>query len=221
MLAYYIIDLETTGLKSEYHEVFEISIIRATDRVQLSRTIKCEMPERASLAALEITGKTMADLETGLSKEAVVEECHKFLQEDGLTPAHRCIVGHNIYAFDRRFLHALWASTSKEFPAHLWLDTLPMIKVYAKQLPPVLDDYGRIIKQKHHLQAACDLAGIKKFAQAHSAKMDSRNSYLLWKDLVESKNMDYLSFIKTAVHQLSPSSEGERLDPALLDCGES
>jgi DNA polymerase III epsilon subunit-like protein len=210
VLAYYVIDLETTGLSSHVHEVFEISIIRATDRMQLSRTIKCENPERASFDALRITGKTLADLETGSAKEAVVSECEKFLQEDGLTPSHRCIVGHNIYAFDRKFLHALWNSVSREFPAHLWLDTIPMIKAYAKQIG--------LVKPRVKLQDACDIVGVKKYAQAHSAKMDSRNSYLLWKDLVENKRMDYLPFIKIAPHQLTTTAQEEdRPDLSLLD----
>lgn len=206
MLAYYIIDLETTGLSATTHEVSEISIIRATDRMQLFRKVKCERPETASFDALRITNKTLADLESGTNKEQVVEECEKFFAEDGLTPAHRCIVGHNIYAFDRKFLHAFWGSVEKEFPAHLWLDTLPMIKSYVKQ--------NELGKMKVHLQAACDIVGVKKFAQAHSAKSDSRNSYLLWKDLVEVKKMDYLSFIKTAPHTLYVE---ERPDPSLLD----
>lgn len=208
MLAYYIIDLETTGLKSGYHEVFEISIIRATDKVQLTRIIKCEYPERASFDSLQITGKNRQDLEFGTSKEQVVEECEKFFAEDGLTAGHRCIVGHNIFTFDKKFLHALWGSVGKEFPAHLWLDTIPMIKAYAKQ-----NNLGKI---KFNLHAACDIVGIKKFALAHSAKTDSRNSYLLWKDLVEEKKMDYLPFIKTAPHTLLTEEE-ERLDPSLLD----
>jgi DNA polymerase III epsilon subunit-like protein len=201
-------DLETTGLSSANHEVTEISIIRATDRVQLSKNVRCEKPWTASWDALQITGKTLADLEQGDAKAQVIEECEKFFAEDGLTPAHRCIVGHNIYAFDRKFLHAFWGSIEKEFPAHLWLDTIPMIKAYTKQIG--------LIKPKHNLHAACDIVGVKKFAQAHTAKMDSRNSYLLWKDLVEEKKMNYLSFIRTEPHILV-SLEDEHLDPSLLD----
>ena len=57
---YYVIDTETTGLKSNYHEMTEIGIIRCSDRVQLWRQIKCFYPERASLDALEITKKKLA-----------------------------------------------------------------------------------------------------------------------------------------------------------------
>jgi DNA polymerase III epsilon subunit-like protein len=214
-IVYYIIDLETTGLKAGYHEATEIGIIRASDRVQLWRNIKCEYPERSSFDALKITNKTLVDLEKGFSKEQVVEECDKFFNEDGLTPAHRCIVGHNIVSFDKRFLHALWEQLGKEFPAHLWLDTIPMTKLYAKQIG--------LIKPKVNLHAACDIVGVKKISESHNAKVDSRNSYLLWKNLVEDKRIDYIPFIKTAVHVITPTTvddgddTGAGLDPALLD----
>jgi inhibitor of KinA sporulation pathway (predicted exonuclease) len=73
-------------------------------------------------------------------------------------------------------------------------------------------------KPKVNLHAACDHVGIKKLSDAHNAKVDSRNTYLLHRDLVEVKQVDYLPLIKTAVHLLSPSDEdGEGLDPSLLD----
>lgn len=210
-IQYYVIDTETTGLKAGYHECTEIGIIRCTDRVQLWRQIKCEYPERANFDALKITKKTMADLERGHERTAVVEECEKFFNEDGLTPAHRCIVGHNIFSFDKRFLFAFWQSVGKIFPATLWLDTIPMTKQYAKNIG--------LVKPKVNLHAACDIVGIKKLSDAHNAKVDSRNSYLLWKDLVEVKGIDHLQFIKTAAHEpiVTPTTDDEGLDPSLLD----
>ena len=210
-LQYYVIDLETSGLKINYHECTEIGIIRATDRRQLWRNIKCEWPQNASYDALAITKKTLADLEKGFSKEEVVDLCDKFFNEDGLTPDHRCIVGHNIFKFDKRFLFALWESVGKVFPAQLWLDTIPLTKMYAKQIG--------LVKPKVNLHSACDIVGIKKMSEAHNAKVDSINTFLLWKNLVEEKNMDYLPFIKTASHEIKVSSYSEEqgLDPDLLD----
>jgi DNA polymerase III epsilon subunit-like protein len=212
-LKYYVIDTETTGLKANYHEMTEIGIIRCEDRVQLHRLIKCESPERASFDALAITKKTMADLEKGNDRRDVVEECDKFFSEDLATPAHRCIIAHNA-PFDRKFLHALWESCGKQFPAHLWLDTIPLTKQYAKQIG--------LVKPKVNLHAACDIVGIKKLSEAHNARVDSRNTYLLHRDLVEVKKVDYLPFIKTAAHAFdandtSSSSDDEGLDPSLLD----
>jgi DNA polymerase III epsilon subunit-like protein len=217
-LQYYIIDTETTGLKQGYHEITEIGIIRCTDRVQLWRQVKCTYPERANFDALAITKKTMADLERGYDREAVLAECEKFFAEDGLTPAHRCIVAHNA-PFDRKFLHAMWEASGKEFPAHLWLDTISLTKEFLKtadqtQLNIVKTPTGRVSTQLH---ACCDMVGIKKISEAHNAKVDSRNTYLLHRQLVEEKKVDYLPFIKTAIHTVSSPSDDGGLDPSLLD----
>lgn len=218
-LHYYVIDTETTGLKQAYHEMTEIGIIRCVDRVQLWRQIKCIYPERANFDALAITKKTMADLERGYDKQAVVEECDKFFAEDGQTPAGRCIVAHNA-AFDRKFLHALWESCCKEFPAHLWLDTMSLTKEFIKnadtsQLTIVKTPTGRVSTQLH---ACCDMVGIKKIFEAHNAKVDSRNTYLLHRSLVDEKKVDYLPFIKTAIHSIATQpADDEGLDPSLFD----
>lgn len=219
-LLYYIIDTETTGIKADYHEMTELGVIRCTDRVQLWRQIKCEYPERANFDALAITKKSMADLENGHIKDDVVTECEKFFAEDGATPAHRCIVAHNA-PFDKRFLHALWAKCGKEFPAHLWLDTISLTKEFLKsvdqsQLKLAKTATGRVSTQLH---ACCDMVGIKKISEAHNAKVDSRNTYLLWRHLVEERKVDYVRFIKTEVHKIdiAPPSDGDGLDPSLLD----
>jgi hypothetical protein len=201
-ISYYIIDTETTGLKSGYHEINEIGIIRCADRVQLCRTLKCNYPERASFDALTITNKTIQDLDNGHDPLKVVEDCEKFFSEDGLTSAHRCIVAHNA-SFDRKFLHVLWDYFGKKFPADLWLDTISLVREYAKNVG--------IIKPKVNLQASCDLVGIKKVSGAHNAKVDSRNTYLLHKDLIESKKVNYLPFIKNASHQLTSAVEDDSL----------
>jgi DNA polymerase III epsilon subunit-like protein len=221
-LLYYVIDTETTGLKANYNEMTEIGIIRCTDRVQLWRQIKCEYPERANFDALAITKKSMADLERGHLNSSVVEECEKFFAEDGATPGHRCIVAHNA-PFDRKFLHALWEQNGKQFPANLWLDTISLTKDFLKKvdnstLNIVKTATGRVSTQLH---ACCDMVGIKKISEAHNAKVDSRNTYLLWRNLVEEKKIDYLPFIKTEVHTFTApaSTDGDDggLDPSLLD----
>jgi len=218
-ILYYVIDTETTGLKAHYHEMTEIGIIRCADRVQLWRQIKCEYPERANFDALAITKKTMADLEKGASREAVVEECDKFFSEDGATSAARCIVAHNA-AFDRKFLHALWEQCGKQFPADLWIDTISLTKDFIKktdnsQLKITKTATGKVSTQLH---ACCDMVGIKKFSEAHNAKVDSRNTYLLFRNLIDEKQIDYLPHIKTHVHTVvPPSDDGDGLDPSILD----
>lgn len=220
-LLYYIIDTETTGLKANYNEMTEIGIVRYTDRMQLWRQIKCEYPERANFDALAITKKTMADLEKGHAKESVVEEAEKFFAEDGATPAHRCIVAHNA-SFDRRFLHALWEQCGKAFPANLWIDTISMTKDFIKKSDPSTIKIVKTAtgKPSTQLHACCDMVGIKKLSEAHNAKVDSRNTYLLFRNLMEEKKIDHLPFIKTEVHAPvfgSNTDDGEGLDMSLLD----
>lgn len=215
-IKYYIIDTETTGLKSGFHEMTEIGIIRCEDRVQLHKKIRCEYPERANYDALRITGKTMADLEEGVSKEKAVEESVKFMQQDGLTAGARCIVAHNA-AFDRKFLHALWESCNEEFGAWLWLDTIAMTQEFIKKsdvstLNIVRTATGRVSTALH---AACDMVGIKKLSAAHNAKVDSRNTYLLWAALME--KVDHLPLIKTFEHSFKKQDDIDDLLAELAD----
>lgn len=220
-LLYYVIDTETTGLKAGYNEMTEIGIIRYTDRVQLWRQIKCEYPERANFDALAITKKTMADLEKGHDNDKIVEECERFFAEDGATPAHRCIVAHNA-PFDKRFLHALWEKNGKQFPANIWLDTIAMTKEYAKNAGLLVKAAKGEKRQSFALHAACDMVEIKKISEAHNAKVDSRNTYLLFRNLMEEKKVDHLRLLKTEVHNpnLVPGAGDDNdggLDPSLLD----
>lgn len=195
-LNFYVIDLESNGLSTSKHEVNEVSIIRCSDRVQFTQFIKCDHPENSSLDALKITNKTLADLSIGDSKESVVEKVDAFMEEDGGTAENRVFLAHNA-SFDRRFFHALYDKVGKTCPASLWLCTMEMARKYAKN--------NGIVKPKVNLHAACDLLGVKKLAEKHSSKMDTRNTYLLYKALIE--KIDYLPFIKNAVHNPKSSIE--------------
>lgn len=214
-LKYYVVDTETTGLNSAYHEMTEISIIRADDKVQLTEMIKCEYPDRASLDALRITNKTKADLSLGRKTEDVIEKINSFLNEDGLTPAHRCFIGHNVISFDKKFIFALFEKANLECPVHLWLDTLAMTKQFLKQSDETQLNISRTPtgKVSFKLQACCDLVGgFKKYAAAHASNVDARNTFLLWKRLTEEKNIDHLPFHKTFIHKLKKDEDLERLD---------
>lgn len=218
-IVYYIVDTETTGLSSSYNETIEISIVRCHDRVQLTEFIKCDYPERASFDALAIQNKTMADLDKGKSKEEVIEKVNKFLNEDGLTPGHRCFVAHN-WTFDKRFIHALYEKIGQKCPVDLWLCSMALTKQFIKNAG--LDEDAKkkgLPKLKVNLHSALDLVGVQKLSAAHASKVDSRNTYLLWKDLVENKGVDYLPFIKTAEHIITPKNndDDEGLDMSLLD----
>lgn len=193
MLAYYILDLESTGVDSKWHEVSQVSIIRCTDRFQLSKFIKVEYPQRAAWKALEVTGRTFSDLNRGEDRDDVVAASDIFIAEDGLTPEHRCIVGHNVHKFDLRFAHALWKKCNKPFPANLWMDTLPFSKDYA---------IAKGIESKSFkLEIACNILGIKTAGTQHNAISDTRNNYKLWLKLMDS-GLNHLKYIKRVPHIL-------------------
>jgi DNA polymerase III epsilon subunit-like protein len=217
-LAYYVIDTETTGLVKGYHEMTEVSIIRAKDRMQLSRPIMCEFPDRASIDALRITGKTLADLARGDSREQVVAKMDRFFNEDGLTPNHRVIVGHNIISFDKKFLHALYESVSKEFPASMFLDTIHLTNDYLKTadlstLKITKTATGKISKK---LVDACDMLMVKRASTQHNAKADAQSTFFLWQKLIE-LGVDYLPHIKTYPHNLPKDEDLIDFDAADLE----
>lgn len=195
-IQFYILDLETNGLKVDYHEVTEVGIIRVGDTPKNSlsyfKKVKCNFPERSSLDSLKITNKTLNDLKYGSSKSDIVSECDKYFKLDNLTPNHRCIVAHNA-AFDRRFCHALWASEGKEFPATMWLDTMAMTKQALKR--------ENIKYASVRLENALKLFEIDKVGTSHNAKSDTQNTYFLFKKLLD-KNVDYLSLIKMFPHKV-------------------
>lgn len=198
-LSYFILDTETTGLGPKIHEIVEISIIRCSDRHQLSKVIRAEYPEKADWKALQIIGKTKQDIIQGEDKLTAVQAVNDFLNSDGQTAEHRVIVAHNA-AFDKNFCHALWTKVGQEFPATAWLDTKPLAKSWAVKLG--------MVKPKLTLAACLEFSNLKPFAGQHNAKSDSRNTYLLWKKAMD-ENTDIFPFIKRHPHILDPKQNAK------------
>lgn len=191
-LEFYVVDTETTGLLVNHHEIIELSVVRCSNKTQLSRQIKALNPKNASYDALNITGKTIQDLYKGITKQEAMTDLENFLNEDGLTSAHRCIIAHQA-SFDRRFLHALWQQFGKSFPADLWLCSLALSKRHAEAL-----GYKKA-KLKLRLPNAIELFGLQKVGTLHNAKDDSMNTFTLWQYLMDS-NVEYLDLIQRFPH---------------------
>lgn len=190
MINYYVLDTETTGLSSDYHEVTQISIIRCTDRNQINRYIKADFPERASQAALDVTGRTRADLNMGESREMVINAINNFLDKDSGDPENRCIIAHNA-EFDKRFCHALWGKADKIFPANLWLCTKSYTKSFTVK--------NAIAKPSLTLESSLKIIGAKAIPAFHNAVTDARNTYILWTKLQE-HGIDPLDHIRRMPH---------------------
>jgi DNA polymerase III alpha subunit (gram-positive type) len=192
MLNYYIIDTETTGLRAGFQEVTEISIVRCSDRHQLTRKIRAEFPERASEQALQVTNRTFEDLLEGDTKEDVVSSCEAFFAQDGKTAEHRCMVAHNA-PFDKRFCHSLWESCGKNFPAVCWMDTIKFAKDWSKQIG--------ILPKNFKLGSVLKFANITPMPGAHDAGSDARNTYPVWKKGMD-VGIDHLGSIKRYPHTI-------------------
>lgn len=202
-LIYYVLDTETTGLlEKNVHEIFEYSIIRCSDKVQLTRQIRVDNPRNASADALMVTGKTIEDLKQGIGKKQAVREFNAFLEQDGGTPAHRCICAHHAM-FDRKFCHFLWKQQGVDFLADYWLDTIPWCKRLAAQMGQP--------KAKVKLEMAMDLFGLKKYAGSHSASGDSRNLFKLWSHLMDAK-IPYIDLIKPFIQRTLPPDVEDMLE---------
>lgn len=188
---YYIIDTETTGLIAGFNEIFQISIIRETDKNQISRNIKIQFMDRVHADALRITGKTKQDLLIGDSKESVTKEIDDFLNADGSNPEGRVFVAHNA-PFDQRHCHALWASVNKTFPANYWLDTKEISRMWQKK--------NGVVKPELSLEASLIKNGLAPLPGAHNAIVDARNAFILYKSAKDAK-INYLSLIKKKEHK--------------------
>jgi len=197
-LNYYFLDVETTGLKAGWHEISQISIIRHSDRNQLSEYIRVSHPERTTPEALTATGRTFADLKKGISKEEVIEKCHKFLLSDGGTDEQRCIIAHNA-SFDRRFCYASWEDIGKKFPASLWLDTMACAKYH-------LTRHMGLEKPSVKLDSCMDHYGLVKRGTSHNATVDTQNNYLLYEHL-KKISFDFLPYIKRVPHEAPKGPE--------------
>jgi DNA polymerase III alpha subunit (gram-positive type) len=121
--------METTGLDSIDNEPTELSIIRYSDRHQLTLQVMPQFPYRASPEALKITGKTLGDLLSGESQDVVVKKVNRFLSDGNPDISKICLVGHNILNFDKLFLHQMYRKQNETFQPSLFLDTLHASKL--------------------------------------------------------------------------------------------
>lgn len=189
-LTYYCLDLETTGIMVGYAEIIELSIIRCTDRMQLSRTVRAAHPERAAYDALVICGKTLEDLKNGISNVELINDVDRFINSDGIPPENKCAIAHNA-AFDRKFIHHLWGLYDRSFPIDYWLDTVPVCRRFLKARGHV--------KPVVKLGTVLDTFGLKKYSDMHSAKSDTRALYMLYDYLMREK-AEYIDHIKDFPH---------------------
>jgi DNA polymerase III alpha subunit (gram-positive type) len=173
------LDLETTGLNPEMHEIIEIGCIiaRQKDRVgkgpeiekieEFEIKVKPRHIETADKEALRICGYNEGDWVFAVDlKQALGKLAEK--AKSGI------MVGHNV-AFDWVFLEKAFEETGvvPEFHYHK-IDTIAL--AFAKL-------YNNPEAQKFSLRALCELLNIKN-EKAHTALSDVRATFELYKKLL-------------------------------------
>jgi DNA polymerase III epsilon subunit-like protein len=209
-LSYFTIDLETTGTRPGFHEITEIAIIRHSDLVQYIWDVKIKYPERADPRALEVTNTTVSKLlSRGKYIEEVIPDVNAFIEEDGITPEQRVMVGHNV-SFDKRMAKKAWEMNGFVFPALFFECTLAMSRRYVKI---------NKLNTKCKLEEIIHTLGIKGELGYHSAAVDTRNTFKLRNFLIKN-GIDELQFIKADedfVKKIKEKDEKEEADKDLED----
>ena len=191
-IKYYIMDVETTGFSPVQNEIIELTIIRAEDKARLTKIVKAENPKTANYGSLKITGRTYADLKNGDKRADVVKRISSFLEEDNLSPEHRCFICHNA-KFDRQFIHAMFEAEKMTFPANLWLCTMNMSKSFGKKIG--------ITKPKVGLKDAIAMLESKRVGGEHNSSDDAKNTYFLWQKLIN-EGIEPVDHIKRIQHYI-------------------
>lgn len=188
-------------MKTGYHEINQISVLRCSDEKQLCLKIAVNFPSRANPVSLEIQGITLADLREGLDKKDALTQIHNFIEEDGSSQRHRCIIAHNA-SFDRRFCHMEWDAVDLAFPADLWLCTQKFGKKYvkSKNLEARVASAQHEKKPKFGLNPLLVGLGLNVVEGAHDAGVDVTNTNTLFKFFMES-GVEHVSSMERKPHK--------------------
>lgn len=166
------LDLETTGLLVQKHEIIEIGALKVSPRKpfnvvgELSIKVKPENIEKADKTALKITGYSAEEWVSAVSIKEALAELDEFT-DGGM------LAGYNV-SFDWAFLDKAYFSLEKQDPFYYHrLDVMPMayLKLFSK----------RSLK-RFSLGEICQYLGVKQDIK-HRALDDARTTYLVFKKL--------------------------------------
>lgn len=156
---YTVIDLETTGLSPESNEIIELSAIRFRRFKAISSFTTLVKPSKPiPYNVTQITGISNEDVVHAPVFEAVLDGFIEFLGTDA-------VVGHNIRAFDLKFLHRRGFNIEK--PDRAYYDTLriarkliPKGNVPNHKLETLLKHFGIIRSTEHRGESDSVATGI-------------------------------------------------------------
>lgn len=135
--AFYVTDIETTGLDSHLHDVIELSLYRLGADAEVAQKTWCFKPlnpDTIDPVALRINGHKLDDLlhktkegrERYLDPNQVLVDVENWMAEDGLPAESRFLIGQNV-AFDKERLEQLWikCNSKDSFPiGRRYIDTM-------------------------------------------------------------------------------------------------
>ena len=167
------IDIETTGLEPDYHDIIEVAAIRLDPvslevRTEMAAKVRPENPHRIDPMAIEVNQYSPVAWKKARKLQDVLEQLTGIL--------HGCIVaGHNVH-FDWSFLLTAYRQfevVQPEVDYHL-LDTASFA------WPLVISG----VIERPTLRALCDLLGVSN-DNAHNALSDARRAMIVYRRLAE------------------------------------
>lgn len=153
---YVLFDIETTGLSSLNDEVIEISAVKVRKGKIVDEFSELVNPCRKILYAASmvnnITDKMVAKAPTF---DVVLEKFIKFIDEDVL-------VGHNIVAFDMKFIYRDCERYFDKTISNNYIDTLKLAKICFptwrnRRLSDLAEHYGISIEGAHRALIDCKI----------------------------------------------------------------
>lgn len=168
-----IVDLETTGLDTNFDEIIELGAVRIRDGIIVDTFQKLVKPQNPIDEFItELTGITNDMLANAATIEEVFPDYISFIGND-------VIVGHNVN-FDINFIYDTLYWLDKKTFTNDFIDTMRMARKVLKEL-------------KHHRLS--DLKSYYKIdSEAHRSIGDCMSTFdiynLLWKD-AENNNIDF------------------------------
>jgi DNA polymerase-3 subunit epsilon len=164
---YFCIDLETSGLEVETHEILEIAVIHCASHESFVRRIRPRTP--VPVEASKIHGLTSDKLQNERSFETVIEQVFRFIADKTPHGKHPTLIGYNLLKFDIPLLvHQL---------VKAGISTWPWSRVCARDVYMAVRNNVRFdgLKKKRLVDVYTLLTGDTTFgARAHGAEADAR-----------------------------------------------
>lgn len=120
---YVVFDFETTGTSFNYDEIIEISAIKVHNHETVAEFTSLVNPERAiPYSASQVNGITDDMVKDAPVLEEILGDFLEFIDD-------HVLVGHNIHAFDMKFIYRDCKRYFKIEPGNDYVDTLKFARI--------------------------------------------------------------------------------------------